>query len=342
MPAKAPVSCRAPKVSRRKGLVQAAALEDRATAALTARRAEEASPSQGPSRRAHDRGTRRAEAAARSTATGRMVSSERPAAATRGADDERQAEAAARAGRVAARTRGRSRVRDGAPPGRRAARRTPPRAASAIPAIAIIRLGASNAAPASRVHRQGRSGEHGAERDRGQRRRRRRAPGARAMVRLLVPTPARMLHVLDTRSGEARRYAHGRGLRGIRAAARAPGLASALGVPAPAADPRRVRRVAARGRAGARGYFTTRVVQRFDGRRWNLPSRIYSDLYVLRPGDAVTASRPAGQALAPLLPGRRRRARAARPLPTREGRVRDPHAAASATRGRLSRACASS
>ena len=36
------------------------------------------------------------------------------------------------------------------------------------------------------------------------------------------------------------------------------------------------------------GYFTTRVVRRFDGRRWDLPSRIYSDLYVLRPGDAVS------------------------------------------------------
>jgi len=35
-------------------------------------------------------------------------------------------------------------------------------------------------------------------------------------------------------------------------------------------------------------YFTTRVVSRFDGRRWNLPSRIYSDLYVLRPGDAAS------------------------------------------------------
>jgi len=35
-------------------------------------------------------------------------------------------------------------------------------------------------------------------------------------------------------------------------------------------------------------YFTARVVRRFDGRRWNLPSRIYSDLYVLRPGDAAT------------------------------------------------------
>ena len=35
--------------------------------------------------------------------------------------------------------------------------------------------------------------------------------------------------------------------------------------------------------------FTTIVVRRFDGRRWNLPSRIYSDLYVLRPGDAASA-----------------------------------------------------
>ena len=38
------------------------------------------------------------------------------------------------------------------------------------------------------------------------------------------------------------------------------------------------------------GYFTTRVVARFDGRRWNLPSRIYSDLYVLRPGDAPSTA----------------------------------------------------
>ena len=37
-------------------------------------------------------------------------------------------------------------------------------------------------------------------------------------------------------------------------------------------------------------YFTTRVVRRFDGRRWNLPSRIYSDLTVLRPGDAATVA----------------------------------------------------
>jgi penicillin-binding protein 1B len=36
------------------------------------------------------------------------------------------------------------------------------------------------------------------------------------------------------------------------------------------------------------GYFTSLVVTRFDGRRWNLPSRIYSDVTVLRPGDAAS------------------------------------------------------
>jgi penicillin-binding protein 1B len=35
-------------------------------------------------------------------------------------------------------------------------------------------------------------------------------------------------------------------------------------------------------------YFTSVVVARFDGRRWNLPSRIYSDLAVMREGDAAT------------------------------------------------------
>lgn len=35
--------------------------------------------------------------------------------------------------------------------------------------------------------------------------------------------------------------------------------------------------------------FTTRVVNRFEGRRWNLPSRIYSDLYLLRVGDTASA-----------------------------------------------------
>jgi penicillin-binding protein 1B len=37
------------------------------------------------------------------------------------------------------------------------------------------------------------------------------------------------------------------------------------------------------------GYFTSLVVQRFDGRRWNLPSRIYSDINQLRAGDAASA-----------------------------------------------------
>ena len=32
-------------------------------------------------------------------------------------------------------------------------------------------------------------------------------------------------------------------------------------------------------------YYTTVVTSRFDGRRWTLPSRIYSDVFVLRPGD---------------------------------------------------------
>src|SRR5512143_266389 len=38
-------------------------------------------------------------------------------------------------------------------------------------------------------------------------------------------------------------------------------------------------------------YVTSIVVSRFDGRRWNLPSRIYSDLTVLRVGDAVSTDR---------------------------------------------------
>ena len=36
-------------------------------------------------------------------------------------------------------------------------------------------------------------------------------------------------------------------------------------------------------------HFTSRVTSRFDGRRWNLPSRIYSDLYVLRAGEGGSA-----------------------------------------------------
>jgi penicillin-binding protein 1B len=38
-------------------------------------------------------------------------------------------------------------------------------------------------------------------------------------------------------------------------------------------------------------YFTHVVVSRFDGRRWSLPSRIYSDLVVLRVGDSGTPER---------------------------------------------------
>ena len=38
-------------------------------------------------------------------------------------------------------------------------------------------------------------------------------------------------------------------------------------------------------------YVTSIVVSRFDGRRWSLPSRIYSDLLVMRVGDAVSADR---------------------------------------------------
>jgi penicillin-binding protein 1B len=37
------------------------------------------------------------------------------------------------------------------------------------------------------------------------------------------------------------------------------------------------------------GHFISRVSSRFEGRRWSLPSRIYSDLYVLRPGEGGSA-----------------------------------------------------
>ena len=43
------------------------------------------------------------------------------------------------------------------------------------------------------------------------------------------------------------------------------------------------------------GHFTGLVVKRFDGRRWNLPSRIYSDLYLLRAGDVASAEGLAGK-----------------------------------------------
>ena len=39
---------------------------------------------------------------------------------------------------------------------------------------------------------------------------------------------------------------------------------------------------------GVVGYSTSVVVNRFEGRRWNLSSRIYSDLLALKPGDGST------------------------------------------------------
>ncbi|HEY6931069.1 MAG TPA: PBP1A family penicillin-binding protein [Thermoanaerobaculia bacterium] len=42
---------------------------------------------------------------------------------------------------------------------------------------------------------------------------------------------------------------------------------------------------------GGVAYFTSVVVARFDGRRWTLPSRIYSDLQVLHEGDSATSER---------------------------------------------------
>ncbi len=40
---------------------------------------------------------------------------------------------------------------------------------------------------------------------------------------------------------------------------------------------------------GLLAHLTSVVVSRFEGHRWNLPSRIYSDMFVLRAGDSVTA-----------------------------------------------------
>jgi penicillin-binding protein 1B len=42
---------------------------------------------------------------------------------------------------------------------------------------------------------------------------------------------------------------------------------------------------------GTLAYFTSVVVSRFEGHRWNLPSRIYSDMYVLRAGDSGAPER---------------------------------------------------
>jgi len=44
---------------------------------------------------------------------------------------------------------------------------------------------------------------------------------------------------------------------------------------------------------GALAHYTSVVVARFEGHRWNLPSRIYSDMFVLRAGDGGRLSRDA-------------------------------------------------
>src|SRR5712692_6110276 len=54
----------------------------------------------------------------------------------------------------------------------------------------------------------------------------------------------------------------------------------------------------------ALGYYTSLVVRRFDGRRWNLPSRIYSDLFVLREGDFASPEKLAAKLERLLYPGR--------------------------------------
>jgi penicillin-binding protein 1B len=46
---------------------------------------------------------------------------------------------------------------------------------------------------------------------------------------------------------------------------------------------------------GTVAYFTSVVVTRFEGRRWNLPSRIYSDLYSVREGEGGSADRLAAK-----------------------------------------------
>ena len=46
---------------------------------------------------------------------------------------------------------------------------------------------------------------------------------------------------------------------------------------------------------GSLAYFTSIVVSRFEGHRWNLPSRIYSDLEVLRPGESGSPEKLIGK-----------------------------------------------
>jgi penicillin-binding protein 1B len=45
----------------------------------------------------------------------------------------------------------------------------------------------------------------------------------------------------------------------------------------------------------ALAHFTSVVVRRFEGHRWNLPSRIYSDMFVLRAGDGGSPEKLAGK-----------------------------------------------
>src|SRR5262249_3874409 len=46
---------------------------------------------------------------------------------------------------------------------------------------------------------------------------------------------------------------------------------------------------------GSLAYFTSIVVSRFEGHRWNLPSRIYSDMEVLRPGESGSPEKLVGK-----------------------------------------------
>ena len=67
----------------------------------------------------------------------------------------------------------------------------------------------------------------------------------------------------------------------------------------------------------ALAHFTSIVVGRFEGHRWNLPSRIYSDMFVLRPGDAGSPEKLVAKLERLLYRVRRGRARAGRPFPPR-------------------------
>ena len=168
------------------------------------------------------------------------------------------------------------------------------------------------------------------------RRRPRRDPGrggaAAGRPLLLLPHAGRDVMTLCSPAGD---------FRDPGPAARAHRFPAALGLPAPPADPGGVRRPAPR--RGARRSGTSRPGSSpaFDGRRWDLPSRIYSDLYVLRPGEAVSVAELQAK-LARLFyqqtdggPG------AAGALPHRQGRDRDPHAAVPLSRATTSPGCGS-